>query len=75
MPLDYSGRLDQHHGVEDLRPNPIKPHPQEAICGQEPKPTFVLAPEHAYLMPKGNELEFQGGSATKAEGKRGNECE
>ena len=39
----------------------------------KPKPTFVLASQHAHLMPKGNELEFQGGSATKAKEKRRNE--
>src|ERR1019366_46470 len=66
MPLDDGGWFDQHHGVEDLRPNPVKPHPEEPVCGEESNPTFVLPPQDAHLMSKGNELEFQGGAATKA---------
>ena len=73
MPLDYGCGLDQYHGVQASRPNPVEPHPEQSICREQPKPPFVLAPEHAHLMSKGNELEFQRGSVTKAEGKRGNE--
>jgi hypothetical protein len=73
MPLDHGCRFDQHHGVEDLRPNPVEPHPQEPVCGEESNPTFVLPPQDAHLMSKGNELEFQGGAATKAEGEQRNE--
>ena len=73
MPLDHGCRFDQHHGVEDLRPNPIKPHPQEPVCGEEPKPTWVLPPQDTHLMPKGNELEFQRGAASKAESEDGND--
>jgi hypothetical protein len=53
-----------HHCIEDLRPNPIKPHPQEPVCGEEPKPTGVLAPQDAHLLSKGNELKFKAGAAT-----------
>ena len=67
MPLDHGCRFDQHHGVEDLRPNPVEPHPQEPVCGEEPNPTWVLPPQDTYLMSKGNELEFQGGATTNAE--------
>jgi hypothetical protein len=73
MPLDHGCRLNQHHGVEDLWPNPVKPHPEEPIDGEEPKPTGVLPPQDAHLMSKGNELEFQGGAATKPEGEDGND--
>src|SRR6266851_1256010 len=31
MPLDHGGRLDQYHRVDDLRPNPVEPHPQEPV--------------------------------------------
>ena len=44
MPLDHGCWLDQHHGIEDLRPNPVKPHPEKSVCGEEPKPTWVLPP-------------------------------
>jgi len=67
MPLDHGCRFDQHHGVEDLRPNSVEPHPQEPVCGEEPNPTFVLPPQDTHLMSKGNELEFQGGATANAE--------
>src|ERR1700693_2972815 len=66
MPLDHGCRLHPHHGVEDLRPNPVKPHPEKSVCGEEPKATWVLPPQDTHLMSKGNELEFQGGAATKS---------
>ncbi len=73
MPLDHGCRLDQHHGVEDLRPNPVKPHPEEPVGGEEPKPTWVLPPQDTHLMSKGDELEFQRGAASKAESEDGND--
>src|SRR5712692_11763492 len=33
MPLDHGCRLDQYHRVDDLRPNPVEPHPQEPVYG------------------------------------------
>ena len=73
MPLDHGCRLDQHHGVEDLRPNPVKPHPEQPVCGEKPKPTFALPPQDGHLMPKGDELKFQAGATTKAEREQRNE--
>ena len=67
MPQAHGCRFDQHHGVEDLRPNAVEPHPQEPVCGEQPKPTWVLSPQDTHLMSKGNELEFQGGAAKNAE--------
>ena len=64
MPLDRGCRLDQHHGIEDLRPNPVKPNPEKSIRRQEPNPTWVPAPQDAHLMSKGNELKFKVGAAT-----------
>ena len=64
--MDHGCWFDRHHGVEDLRPNPVEPHPQEAVGGEEPKPTFVLPPQDTHLMSKANELEFQAGAATNA---------
>ena len=59
MPLDHGCRLHQHHGVEDLRPNPVKPHPEEPVGGEEPKPTRVLPPHDGHLMAQGDELKLQ----------------
>ena len=73
MPLDHGCRLYQHHGVEDLRPNPVKTNPEKSIHREEPNPTWVLPSQDAHLMPQANELEFQGGAATKPEGEDGND--
>jgi hypothetical protein len=67
MAPDHGCWLDQHQGIEDLWPNPIKPHPEEPICREEPKPTGVLAPQDAHLMSKSNELKFKVGAATNTE--------
>jgi hypothetical protein len=48
-------------------------HPQEPVCGEEPNPTWVLPPQDTHLLSKGNELEFQGGAATNAEGEDRNQ--
>ena len=67
MPPDDGCRFDEHHGVEDLRPDPVKPHPEQPIRGEKLNPTFAMAPQDGHLMPKGDQLEFQAGAATKAE--------
>jgi hypothetical protein len=64
MPLDHGCRLDQHHGIEDSRPNPVKPNPEKSVCGEEPNPTWVPAPQDAHLMSKGNEFKFKPGAPT-----------
>jgi hypothetical protein len=73
MPLDHSCRLHQHHGVQDLRPDPVQPHPKQPIRGEELKATFALPPQDAHLMPKGKQLNFQGRTTSNAEGEQGNE--
>jgi hypothetical protein len=73
MPLDHGCRLDQHHGIEDLRPNPVKPNPEKSVRGEEPNPTWVLPTQDAHLMPQANQLELQGGAAAKPEGEDGND--
>jgi tetratricopeptide (TPR) repeat protein len=37
MPLDDGCRFDEHHGVEDLRPDLVKPHPEQPVGGEEPR--------------------------------------
>src|SRR5438094_3498542 len=50
-----------------MGPDPIKPHPEQPIRGEKLNPTGALAPQDGHLMPKGDQLEFQAGAATKAE--------
>ena len=73
MPLDHGHRLNQHHRVDDLRPNPVEPHPQEPVCGQEPKPTWTLLPPDGHLMSQSDKLKFQGGAAANTEREDRNE--
>jgi hypothetical protein len=73
IPLDHGCRLHQHHGVQDLRPDPIQPHPKQPIGGEELKATFALSPQDAHLMPKGDEFKFPGGTTSNTEGEQGNE--
>jgi hypothetical protein len=73
MPLDHSCRLDQHHGMQGLRPNPVKPHPEEPVRAEKPRTAGMLASQDRQLVPQGDELQFQRGAATKAERKQGNQ--
>lgn len=70
MPLNNGHRLDQHHGVEDMRPNPVKPGPEEPVGGEELKLTWALPPQDGHLMSQGDELNFQRSAATEAEGEQ-----
>jgi hypothetical protein len=58
MPLDHGCGFDQHHGVEDLRPNSVEPNPKEPVGGEEPKLTRALATQDGRLMPQGDELKL-----------------
>jgi len=71
--LDYGCWFDQHHGVENLRPDSIKPHPEQPIGGAKAKPTRALPPQDAHLMSQCNELKLQGGAASNTESEQGNE--
>ena len=59
MPLDDGCRLDQHHGIEDLRPDPVKPHPEQPVGGEEPRLARALPPQDGHLVSQSNELKFQ----------------
>jgi len=59
MPLDHGCGFDQHHGVEDLWQNPVKPHPEEPVGRDEPKLTRALPPQDGHLMSQGDELKLQ----------------
>ena len=73
MPLDYGCRFDQHHGVEDLRPNLVKPHPEEPVCAEQPRATWSLPPQDGHLMSQGDEFKLQGGAAANTEREQGNQ--
>jgi len=50
MPLDDGCRFDQHHGVEDLRPDPVKPYPEQPVGGQKPRLARALPAQDGHLM-------------------------
>ena len=66
MPLDHGCRLDQHHGVQGLRPNPVEPHPEQPVSGEKPKPAWALPPQDGHLMSQSDELKFQRGATTNS---------
>ena len=63
MPLDDGCRFDQHHGVEDLRPESVKPHPEQSVGGEEPRLSGTLPAQDSQLMSQGDKLEFQRSAA------------
>jgi len=71
MPLDDGCRLDQHHGVEDLRPDSVKPRPQQPVSGEEPRPARALPTQDGHLVSQSNELKFERGAATQPEREQG----
>ncbi len=71
MPMNDSRRFDQNHRFETARPKAIEPDPEQAVAGAKTQPAWALASEHAELMAEGDDLQFQRGSATKAEGQQG----
>jgi hypothetical protein len=70
MPLNEGCWLDQDHDVHGARPNPVEPYPVNPVRAEEPEPTRPLTPQDGHLMPKGDELQFQGSAAPKAEGEQ-----
>jgi hypothetical protein len=73
MPLDHGGRLDQHHDVQGLRPNPVKPHPEKTVGAEKLRTARALAPQDGHLVPKGDELKFERSPATEAKREQGSQ--
>ncbi len=73
MPLDHGCRLDQHHDVQGLWPNPVKPHPEKTVGAAELGTARAQTPQDRHLVSKGDEFKFQRGAATKPEGQQGTE--
>jgi hypothetical protein len=71
MPMTDGRRLDQDHDLETARPEPVKPNPEQEVAGAKTQPAWALASEYTQLMAEGDDLRFQRGSATKAEGQHG----
>ena len=71
MPLDDGCRFDQQHGVEDLRPDSVKPHPEQPVGGKEPRPVKALPTQDGHLVSQSNELKFERGAATHPEREQG----
>ena len=67
MPVDHRRRFDQHHGVEDLRPDSVKPHPEQPVGGEEPRLAGTLPAQDGQLMSQGDEFELQGEAAANPE--------
>ena len=71
MPLDDGCRFDQHHGVEDLRPDPVKPNPEQPVGGEKPRAARVLLAQDGHLMSQGDEFELQGETTTNPKREQG----
>jgi hypothetical protein len=63
MPLDDGCRFDQHHSVEDLRPDSAKPNPEQPVGGEEPRLARALPTQDRHLVSQSNHFEFQRGAA------------
>ena len=73
MPGEHGCRFDQHQGVEDLRPDPVKPNPEQPVGGDEPRLAGSLPAQDGHLMSQGDEFEFQRGAAANPEQEQGPE--
>jgi hypothetical protein len=71
MPMNDGRRPVQNQGLETARPEPVEPDPEQAVAGAKTQPAWAQESEYAQLMAEGDDLQFQRGSATKAEGQRG----
>ena len=56
MPLDDGCRFDQHHGVEDLRPDSEEPRPEQPVGGEEPRPARALPTQDGHLVSQGDDF-------------------
>jgi hypothetical protein len=71
MPLDDGCRFDQDHGVEDLWPDSVKPHPEQPIGREVPRPARSLPAQDGQLMSQGDEFELQREATTNPKREQG----
>jgi hypothetical protein len=50
VPLDDGCRLDQNHRVQTARPQTVEPDPEQAVDGEQPRPTRPLAAKNVQLV-------------------------
>ena len=67
MPLNDGCWFDQHHGVEDLRPDPVKPNPEHSVGGEQPRLAGALPAQDGHLVSQSNDFELQRSSAAYPE--------
>ena len=73
MPAGYGCRFHQHHGVEDLGPDSVKPHPEYPVGREEPRLAGALPAQDGQLMSQGDKFELQGEATTNPKRKQGTE--
>ena len=61
--------------VEDLRPDPVKPHPEQPVDGEEPRPARALPAQDGQLMSQGDEFELQGDATTNPKREQGTKAD
>ena len=71
MPLDDGRRFDQQHGVEGLRPDSVKPHPEQPVGEKQPRLAGALPTQDSHLVSQRNEFELQRGAAAYPEREQG----
>ena len=71
MPLNDGCWFDQHHGVEDLRPDSVEPHPEHPVGGEEPWLARALPTQDGHLVSQSNDFEFQRSAAAYPEREQG----
>ena len=73
MPLDDGRRFDQHHAVEDFRPEPVEPYPEQTVSGEEPRPAGTLPTQDGQLVSQRNDFELQRSAAAYPEREQGSD--
>jgi hypothetical protein len=66
VPLDDSGRLNQHHRLQTARPQSVEPDPEQAIDRDQSEPTRPLATQNVQLVTEGEVLQFQNHPMTES---------
>ena len=59
MPLNHGGRLHHYHHLQESRPQPVEPDPNQAIDREEPGASGPLAAQDGELVAERYDLELQ----------------
>jgi hypothetical protein len=63
--LEHGARLHKHDDVQAMRPQPVKPNPEQAIDRREPDTAGTLAAWDCQLAAKRNDLKLHFRAAAK----------